>query len=143
MSTSGPEADGPASAGLKQFVRETLGCTCPDEVFDRVDLRDGPPLSDGGHVRRIAIGGRLLVYLIEGVSLDEASREIGRWAVSGRADRDGSDMNRFRLVIRLDDISDPEAGRLADVFAAAREQDDDRMHLHLVGSAALGPVDIL
>jgi len=25
----------------RQFVRETLGCTCPDEVFQHIDCRTG------------------------------------------------------------------------------------------------------
>jgi hypothetical protein len=40
MSTSGLEPDGPASAELERFVREALGCTCPDEVFERVVIRE-------------------------------------------------------------------------------------------------------
>lgn len=132
MSTSGLEPEGPASAGLKGFVRETLDCTCPDEIFERVEIREGQPLPNGGRVRRIAIGGRLLIYLVDGVPVGTVDRDIRGWTLSGRIDRDGAGMRRFRLVIGLDGPSDADAERIKDAFAAACDEGDDRMHLHLV-----------
>ena len=132
MSTSGLKPEGAASAGLKRFVRETLGCTCPDEVFERVEIREGQSLPNGGRVRRIAIGGRLLIYLVDGVPVGTVDRDIRGWTLSGRIDRDGAGMNRFRLVIGLDGLSCSDADRIKGAFAAACGEGDDRMHLHLV-----------
>jgi hypothetical protein len=137
MSTSVPDFAGPADAGLERFVRGTLGCTCPDAVFERVEIREGPPLPAGGRVRRIAIGGRLLIYLVEGVSVDDVNRDIQAWTLSGRIDRDDAGMNRFRLVIGLEEISTRDAGGIKDAFAAACDEGDDRMHLHIVDSDAI------
>jgi hypothetical protein len=132
MSTSGRDPEGPASTQLERFVRETLGCTCPDEVFEQVEIGEGSPLPDGGRVRRIAIGGRLLIYLVDGVPVDAVDRDIRGWTLSGRIDRDGAGMNRFRLVIGLDGLSGSDADRIKGAFAAACDEGDDRMHLHLV-----------
>lgn len=140
MSTSVPDGAGPAGAGLEWFVRETLGCTCPDEVFERVEMRRGLPLPASGSVRRIAIGGRLLIYLVEGMSVDDVNRDIQAWTLSGRMDRDGVSMNRFRLVIGLDGLSTTDADGIRDAFAAACDEGDerdDRMHLHIVDSDAI------
>ncbi|UHD17443.1 hypothetical protein [Thiocapsa bogorovii] len=100
-------------------------------------MREGPPLPCGGRVRRIAIGGRLLISLVDGVSVDDVNRNIHTWTLSGRIDRDDARMNRFRLVIGLDGLSTNDAGGIGDAFAAACDQDDDRMHLHIVDSDAL------
>jgi hypothetical protein len=137
MSTSVPDGPVPASAELERFVRGTLGCTCPDAIFERVKMREGPPLPSGGKVRRIAIGGRLLIYLVEGVSFDDVNRGIQAWTRSGRIDRDDAGMNRFRLVIGLDGLSTRDAGGIRDAFASACAESDDRMHLHIVDSDAI------
>lgn len=142
MSTSGLKPEGPASAGLERFVRETLGCTCPDEVFEQVEIGAGSPLPDGGWVRRIAIGGRLLIYLVDGAPVDAVDRDIRGWILSGRIDRDGAGMNRFRLVIGLDGLSGSHADRIKGAFAAACDEGDDRMHLHLVEPDAIGTLHI-
>jgi hypothetical protein len=138
MFTSDPDIKGPPSAGLKRFVRETLGCTCPEEVFEQVEIRSGPPLASGGSVRRIAIGGRLLIYLVEGAPVEDVHRGMTDWTISGRIDRDESGMNRFRLVIGVAGMSDLDAARIRDAFEAARDEHDDRIHLHVVESTALG-----
>ncbi|WP_373509499.1 hypothetical protein [Thiocapsa sp.] len=142
MSTSGLKPEGPASAGLERFVRETLGCTCPDEVFERVEIREGQPLPNGGRVRRIAIGGRLLIYLVDSVPVDAVDRDTRRWTLSGRIDRDGAGMNRFRLVIGLDGLSGSHADRMKGAFAAACDEGDDRMHLHLVAPDSIRTLHI-
>ncbi|WP_296811385.1 hypothetical protein, partial [Thiocapsa sp.] len=85
----------------------------------------------------IAIGGRLLFYLVEGVSVDDVNRDIQTWTLSGRIDRDGARMNRFRLVIGLDGLSTTDADGIRDAFAAACDKGDDRMHLHIVDSDAI------
>ncbi|EGV17103.1 hypothetical protein [Thiocapsa marina] len=137
MSTSVPDGSGPARAELERFVRGTLGCTCPDAVFERVEMREGPALPCGGSVRRIAIGGRLLIHVVEGVSVEDVNRGIHAWTLSGRIDRDDARMNRFRLVIGLDGLSTGDAGGIRDAFAAACDDGDDRIHLHIVDSDAL------
>ena len=137
MSISDPDGPSPARAELERFVRGTLGCTCPDAVFERVEMRDGPPLPCGGSVRRIAIGGRLLIHVVEGVSVDDVNSGIHAWTLSGRVDRDDARMNRFRLVIGLNGLSPTDADGIREAFAAACDDGDDRIHLHIVDSDAL------
>ena len=88
-------------------------------------------------MRRIAIGGRLLVDLIEGVLVEDVKRDIQAWTRSGRIERDRAGLNRFRLVIGLDGLDPADAGGIQDAFAAACDAGDDRMHLHVVESDAI------
>jgi len=46
---------------IKRFVQETLGCTCPEEVFNKIDYQQE---SDGISGGKIAVGDRLLIYII-------------------------------------------------------------------------------
>ena len=46
---------------IKRFVREILGCSCPDEVFANIDYQQE---GEGVSGRRIRVGARLLIYII-------------------------------------------------------------------------------
>ena len=46
---------------IKCFVQETLGCSCPEEVFNKIDYQKE---SDGISGRKITVGDRLLIYII-------------------------------------------------------------------------------
>jgi len=46
---------------IKRFVQETLGCTCPEEVLNKIDYHEE---SDDISVRKVVIGARLLIYII-------------------------------------------------------------------------------
>jgi hypothetical protein len=125
----------PATPALRAFVRDTLGCTCPEAVFDAVAVSD--LVVDGQAAgTRLVIGDRLLVYLVE---REVPTAAIGVLAAAGSADRDRHGLNRFRLVIDLPDGEMPLA--LEDVFTAAVAR-DAKSHLHCVRregiAAALG-----
>ena len=51
-----------ADPAVETFVRGTLGCGCPDEVFQQVE-ESALAAPEAPAAWRIAIGGRLLVYL--------------------------------------------------------------------------------
>ena len=112
---------------IKRFVRETLGCSCPEEVFHTIDRQE---LDHGIRGKRINVGGRLLIYLIR---LDEESgiRDIVYSALEqGVGERERMGFNRFRLVLaasRPEELSGP-AGLAFD----RSEYRDERTHLHIV-----------
>lgn len=119
-----------ASPALRAFVRGTLGCTCPEAVFDAVAVSD---LVVDGRLAgtRLVIGDRLLIYVV-GQSVPTA--EVGALAAAGLADRDRHGLNRFRLVIGL-----PDGGTATDLdgaFAAAAAG-DARAHLHRLPGDAI------
>jgi hypothetical protein len=122
-------------AAIQRLVREELGCTCPSEVFERIEVGPGglPCLAGGG--RRIAIGGRLLIYLIEADDAAEAISGLPLWVNAGCAERDAAGMNRLRLVVVTAE-QDSLAPALAAAFAALPGR-DDRTHLHVLPSATV------
>jgi hypothetical protein len=152
MSISGPRRAapayaGPASPGLERFAREILGCQCPAEVFWSVEdeLEPLPGLPEIR--RRIALGGRLLIYVAEpegaAAMVSGAIRHrISSWVAAGRADRDRRGMNRLRLVVVLDDPHSDAVQAMEDAFADLPElaqagPEGARIHLHCLPRSAL------
>lgn len=115
----------PASPALRAFVRDTLGCSCPEAVFDSVAVGD---LVVDGQVAgaRLVIGGRLLIYLVE---KPVPSAAIDALAAAGLADRDRCGLNRLRLVVGGADRATTNA--LEAAFASAI-LGDAKAHLHCV-----------
>lgn len=133
-----PEAR-PATPAFKRFARETLGCHCAPEVFARVedDQSPFPGLPEIG--RRIAVGGRLLIYFAQLPDAMRAASGLGAWVAAGRAERDGRGMNRLRLVVVLDDPS-PEAVALIESAFRELPDLDGRVHLHVLATLALAGI---
>lgn len=141
----GPSRTAPASAALERFARDTLGCHCPAEVFERV-ADDREPLPGLPEVRRrIAVGERLLIYVVAPPArpggADRILARIGRWVAAGRAERDRRGMNRLRIALVLDAPDPATVAAIEAVFARLPElagaPEDPRIHLHCL------PPDVL
>ena len=152
MSRIGPGIEsqtdaGPASPGLERFARETLGCQCPAEVFRRVE-DDRAPLPGFPEIRRrIALGGRLLIYLVEPECTaaqvpEKIADRISVWVAAGREERDRRGLSRLRLVVALDAL-DPDSVRAMEAaFSRLPElarigPEEARIHLHCLPRSAL------
>ena len=119
---------------MKRFVRDILGCTCPDEVFERIeDRRVQPAVSP--HTRAIIVGGRLLIYIWAVDGPDDLRQGISAMLAAGRQERDQRGLNRFRAVLAVDSPEAilPQANRF---FSQCKDR-DDRMHIHVVQVDAL------
>jgi hypothetical protein len=115
--------------GIKAFVRNVLGCGCPDEVFDFVELGKGASFSGV----RLNIGNRLLIYVTE-LEADRLNKgTLKNLLALGRDERDGLGFNRFRLVLAVDE---PEA--VIDKAGEMLSISDDRAHLHVVQRSDVG-----
>lgn len=127
-------------AGIERFARGQLGCTCPDEVFSRIEQSPDCSPGEDGISRRLAIGGRLLVQVAEPASLGEALERLAGWVRAGCADRDRLGHQRLRLVICLDD---PPADALAALDRALcaipgiGDEAGARVHVHCLPRTAL------
>jgi hypothetical protein len=126
-------APGRATAALRGFVRDTLGCTCPESVFESVE-RGSLSGESGAAVTRLVIGGRLLIYVVP--EEPEAAR-VAALADAGRRDRDGHALNRFRLVVARP--AEVDSGNALVLDAAFRDavDGDPKAHLHCVPAEAL------
>lgn len=96
--------------------------------------------------RRIAIGGRLLIYVAEPADAGLAAQRIGTWVVAGCAERDKRGMNRLRLVVALEEFA-PEANRAIETafallpeLTAVAGWEDPRIHLHCLPRSALASI---
>ena len=117
---------------VHQFIRGTLGCGCPDEVMQWIVCSRSEAVPEHDlMLTRIDVGGRLLVYVIEGEEAPEnAVRALPALLAAGVAERDRSGFNRLRLVVASDD---PEAiAPLAQFVFSDNAPHDDHVHLHVV-----------
>jgi len=119
-------------ADIKRFVQETLGCSCPEDVFNHIDYQQDV---EGIARRKICVGDRLLIYIM---TLDGSSgiQEVIHSALQqGVEERDKKGLNRFRLVLvasRPDELRRP-AERAFDRSAYR----DGKTHLHIVNESAV------
>jgi len=118
-----------ASPALEHFVRGTLGCKCPDDVFQSIAIDRAD-----SHTR-LVVGNRLLIYVLEISSGKTPGKALARLAEQGLTDRSAARLNRFRMVI----ASPQPALALADAKASFAEAvgDDDRAHLHVIAADQL------
>lgn len=120
---------------LTAFIKQTLGCGCPDAVFRHI--HSGPvqigelPVA----ATRIVVGDTLLIYLVCPISIRELTAAIAELADSGRRDRDSNNYNRFRLVVS--DNSDARERAAAAEGFAGKAGPDQKMHIHFVEPAAV------
>ncbi len=118
------------SSPVERFIRETLGCACPDAVFEHIDSRCQVALGPAILSRRINVGHRLLVYLLE---CDDPG-VIGLWLPEvlsrGLEERDREGFNRLRVVVGTDN-SQPVSQAAQRAFES-QEGVDERVLLHVV-----------
>ena len=125
-----------ARRSIEGFVRDALGCACPPEVFEDIRLETGPAGFTGvPGARLLAIGGRLLVLLVNGGMTGLPPREISTLLSQGRELRDAGGFNRFRLVIVVPEESTVRISAASDNGSVI--SGDDRLHLHQIVPAQL------
>ena len=108
---------------LKHFIRDTLGCGCADEVFERIDIDSEVGLT------RLVVGQRLLIHLVELEPGDADAAVFDTLVERGREERDQHGWNRFRLVLPAS-VGDAVWRQR---FARYCEG-DGRLHLHFIES---------
>lgn len=75
--------DTAVSAAIEQFVRGTLRCHCPDEVFRSISVETSSPAVTGAGELRLSIGERLLIYVVAVRSDTTAAGWIERLVAAG------------------------------------------------------------
>jgi hypothetical protein len=118
-------------SALARFVRDVLGCGCPEEILRSITVDRGrlvPGLDV--EVTRLDVGGRLLVWVVPAARLKPLPSVVAAAVPAGVEERDRRACHRFRLVLAA---ADPAAidQPAREAFAACK-QVDDRVHLHIV-----------
>lgn len=125
---------------IEHFVRATLGCQCPDEVFRSVSI-DPLRTADGAiGYTRLLVGNRLLIYILDAATIGVADGALTDLVARGRRERNERGYNRFRLVIACDEpVSENSSVQRAFNEAAGN---DERAHLHCLPRARL-PAEVV
>ena len=119
------------------FIRHTLGCGCPDEVFEHIRIDMLPEVFLGLPVDyMIDVGGRLLVAVCASADWRQVQQSLTGILRRAREYRDRNGFNRFRLVVAAEDADEARAV-LQSVFDDAVSDGDEKMHLHVLKQAAL------
>ncbi len=113
---------------IKKFVQETLGCSCPEEVFENIAYSENP---NTRWKRRIEVGNRLLIYVVDSDPVGNMSREIDAALRTGVIERNRKGLNRFRLVlVSSNGVKDTET--VWEKVFCESPYFDERTHLHIV-----------
>jgi hypothetical protein len=131
-----PDLDKISTDTIKRFVRDELGCTCPESVFETIVMDRSPEWFSGLPADYLlTIGKRLLVLVVRADIGAETDASIEALLLRGRALRERGGFNRFRLVVEMP-VSDASRRDLAPGSRALLAQ-DERLHLHYVRAGGL------
>ena len=115
---------------IKHFVQETLGCSCPEEVFNQIDYQKECDDISG---RKINVGERLLIYIITLDGKSNIQGAISSALERGVEERDEKGLNRFRMV--LVSSRPDELRSLAEHAFDSSGYADKKTHLHVVNES--------
>lgn len=115
---------------IKTFVKHTLGCACPEEVFEYINCQSNIKLNDDIVLsNKINIGNRLLIYVIETNNPGSIKNNLPFLINTGKTERDNLRFNRFRLVLVTDTLDEIKA-TAESIFNTINK--DEKVHLHVV-----------
>lgn len=121
---------------LVHFIRHTLGCGCPPEVFASINVRLHPGELAGVPIEAsVDVGRRLLVLVLGTSAVRRLERSLPEVFSRSRAVRDDGGFNRVRLVI-APARGVGAAGGLLERFRRTAGG-DDRLHLHVIHAESL------
>jgi len=113
---------------IKHFVREHLGCACPDKVFENIAVTEQSDIFSSASTV-YEIGGRLFVAVFVPVDWHNIAKHLSKHVDAGKQFRDQHGYNRFRLVIATD--NDDAITNLQKIFDDLPGI-DDKTHLHVI-----------
>jgi hypothetical protein len=113
---------------VKDFVRNTLGCDCSEDVFGHIENERDVEAGGAALRNKINVGNRLLVYVVEANT--GILKEMSALISAGKKERDSRGFNRFRLVLVSDDkkLRKPAFEAFKAIGAT-----DEKIHLHVIG----------
>jgi len=118
---------------IEHFIRNELGCQCPDAVFRHIGVEDCPKeFGNWPWGRLISVGDRLLILVLHCDDPDVMHRVLGGLLQEGRRLRESRGFNRFRLVIATNCAGLMEPSLRKDF--ARIEGMDERLHLHVIAA---------
>ena len=114
-----------------RLVRDILGCTCPEEVFNHYQVHYCT--AGFGPFVQMIMGERLLVRLVNTSRLHSLEEEVPGMLSEGLAEREKRGLHRFRLVLVGNTL--PETGS---ILMKLPEELGPRVHLHMIEPESIG-----
>ncbi|MBC8178365.1 MAG: hypothetical protein H8E19_13245 [Deltaproteobacteria bacterium] len=106
------------------LVRNILGCTCPEEIFDHYEVQHN--VSEAIPMVQLIMGNRLLIWIVDAARVVEPGQILLRLLEQGLAERENRGLNRFRLVVAGASLSwEKEWAHLAEGLSP-------KVHLHIL-----------
>ena len=124
-------------SAIEHFVRATLGCQCPDEVFRSISIDHVRTANGAVPYTCLLVGNRLLIYILDAAAVSLADGALCDLVARGCRERSDRGYNRFRLVIACDEPQSEDTA-VRHVFDRAAGN-DERAHLHCLPRALLPP----
>ncbi len=116
------------NASIKHFVRESLGCACPDNVFENITVTERSDIFASASTV-YEIGGRLFVAVFVPLDWHDMAKHLGKFVNAGKQYRDQHGYNRFRLVIVTDN---KDAAKHLQLAYDSLPNIDGKTHLHVI-----------
>jgi hypothetical protein len=120
----------PNIPAVTRFVREVMGCNCPDEVFCHIEVQRGSSaITTCSADWELRIGGRLLI-VVTSKPAAKVSSHLAEVIAEGQRARNENKFNRFRLVVQTENAAE-EKEKLLRAFEAVPSK-DERTHIHVL-----------
>ena len=120
----------PNIPAVARFVREVIGCNCPDEVFRKIEVQRGSSaVKTCSADCELRTGGRLLI-VVTSEPVPKLVSHLAEVIGEGKRARDESNFNRFRLVVQTENAAE-QGEKLMRAFEAVSGK-DDRTHVHVL-----------
>jgi hypothetical protein len=104
-----------------------MGCKCPEEVFEHIEVDSTVKLSEGITINhKINVGNRLLVYIVDGDN-PEVKENFGLLIEAGLRERDSKGFNRLRFAVIADNLHQAEMEELEMMVANI-----EKVHIHFI-----------
>lgn len=123
---------------VKQFVRDILGCNCPEKVFDIIQVEktvEIPEITGLILDYRINIGNRLLIYLLD-VKKILVIEQILILLEIGIRERNTRGFNRFRLAIVGVSGDDEHQQKIKEALVEKSEV-LEKVHIHFINNMGI------
>ena len=118
---------------LMRLIQGNLGCGCPDDVFEHYRVQFIS--SAKWPMVQLILGNRLLVWIMDGMKMDNPEKRIPPLLKEGRLKRDNLELNRFRLVV-VGRVSESRTDKILKESASI----DEKVHLHALSPLFWGGI---
>ena len=120
----------PDVPAVTRFVREVIGCNCPDAVFQHIEIQRGSSAVKACSADcELRIGGRLLI-VVTSEPVPRLAPHLAEVVAEGKRARDELKFNRFRLVVQTGKPAE-ESEEFFRAFESVPDK-DERTHLHVL-----------